>query len=132
MLVAIAGDRLPVHVLHDDIGLTLAAAWRQPSPAVQKARDVGMIKRGEDLPLAPEALKLRRIALGEPQQLDCSDLLELAIVPRCAVNRAHSALADSCGQTVVTHPLSVQRSPGEARCSFTNSVCEPTGRWSGS
>ena len=48
--VAVIGDRLAGHELHDEVGETLVGG-----AGVERARDVGVVHHGERLPLALEA-----------------------------------------------------------------------------
>ena len=48
--VAVVGDRLAGHELHDEVGETLVGG-----AGVERARDVGVVHHGERLPLALEA-----------------------------------------------------------------------------
>lgn len=52
-------NRCPRHVLHDEVGQTVRGR-----AGVEKRRDIGMIKRSEDLPLGAKSIQhFRGVAL---------------------------------------------------------------------
>ena len=86
-LVAVRVDRLALDVFHDEIRL---AARRRA--AVEQARDVRMLQRREDLPLAREVRE--HLGVGHAaDQLDRGALLEMSVGALGEIDRAHAALA---------------------------------------
>ena len=75
LVVAVAVDGAPLHVLHDQEGAAVLAA-----AAVEQAGDVGVAERGEDLPLELEAQQdLGRGKCRDDSGVDRPSVLQLKL-----------------------------------------------------
>jgi hypothetical protein len=93
-------DRLPVHVLHHEVGL--AGLGR---PAVEHRRDVGMLEAREDLSLLAEAPLEGAGVDPAADQLQGDGLAERVVVPHGPVDRAHASVRDRVEGLVGPDPL---------------------------
>ena len=103
---AVLGDRLPLHVLHHQVGL--AGVGRA---AVEHGGDVGMLEARQDLSLQEEApLEVLGVAPAA-DQLQRDGLAERVIVAHGPVDRAHASVADAGFDAVGTdHPSDIRSS----------------------
>ena len=101
---AVLGDRLPLHVLHHQVGLA-----RVGRAAVEHGGDVGMLEARQDLSLQEEApLEVLGVAPAA-DQLQRDGLAEHVIVAHGPVDRAHAAVADAGFEVVRTdHPSDIR------------------------
>jgi hypothetical protein len=90
---AVGVQRLALDVFHHQIRQTFGRA-----ATVQKPRDVGMIERGEDLPLASEAPDRLLVSETDPDQLESAALAEVALHALGQPHGAHAALTDRVQQ----------------------------------
>jgi hypothetical protein len=79
-------DGQPLDVLHDEVGQAVVGR-----SAVHQARDVGVVERGENLPLLPEAPEDEVCVHPALDELDGDALLELVVGANREVDRAHAA-----------------------------------------
>ena len=87
--VAVFDERLALDVLEHEVRRAV-----RRGPAVEQAGDVGMLERGRDLPLAPEALQRELARHAGPDELDGDLLLELVVGAAGEVDHAHAALPE--------------------------------------
>ena len=79
----------PVDVLHDEVGQAVVGR-----AAVEQARDVRVLERGEDLPLGAKRASMQLGVQPRRHDLDRHPLRELAVGALGQVDRAHAAAAD--------------------------------------
>ncbi len=97
-------DRLPVDVVHREVGEVVGSA-----AAVEQPGDVGMVQRGQDLALRPEARENMVRIHASLDQFDRDSLVEPAVRPLGQVDGAHSTPAQLADQAVRTDPPSDDR-----------------------
>ena len=88
-VVAILVDRLPLDVLHDEVGAAVLGG-----AAVEQLGDVRVVEVGEDLALGAEAADDLVRVHAAPDELEGDLLLELLVGPLRQVDRAHAAPAE--------------------------------------
>ena len=94
------GDRLPLDVLHHQVGLAVLGR-----SAVEHRGDVRMLEARQDLSLLAEApIEVLGVAPA-PDQLQRDDLAERIVVAHGPVDRAHAAVRDGVEDLVGTDPL---------------------------
>ena len=89
VFAAVVVDRRSFDVLHDQV--RNAAGGRA---AVEQAGDVGMLERGQNLPLLPEALQQRLAAGAAANEFDGDTLFEFGILARRQKDGAHAAVPE--------------------------------------
>ena len=87
--VAVGVNRFAVHVLHDEIGQAVIGR-----PAIDQARDVGMIELRQDLPLIAKAAEYVLGIEPSPNELDRNLLAIFVVRSRRQIDRAQTAPAD--------------------------------------
>ncbi len=97
--IAVAIDRLSLHVLHHQIGAQLS------DPAIEQPGNVAMVQPGQDLPFPPEAV--HRFGRKRPRsdQLHRDPMLEFPIVSLAQIHGAHPAFAQEPGQAMRPDPM---------------------------
>ena len=103
-VVAPLDERLPLHVLQDEVGLA-----RLRRPAVEQARDVGVIERRRDLALAPEPPQRVLARRARTHELDGDLLLELVVRAAGQVHHPHPAVAELREELVGADPIADPR-----------------------
>ncbi len=90
-LLAVAGavQRFAFDIFHDQIRAAVAAA-----SAVEQMRDARVGQRRQDLPFSREAFEKRVRFIAQPQQFQCTGLMEPGVVAFDQIDRAHAAMAD--------------------------------------
>jgi hypothetical protein len=87
--VTVRVDRLALDVLHHEVGPAVRRCT-----AVQQPRDVGVVARGEDLPLVAEAAQHLVRVHAALDDLERHSLLEMLVRALGQVDHAHAAAAD--------------------------------------
>jgi hypothetical protein len=92
------------HVLHNDIWQAVIRG-----SAIMKRGDVGVFKRGQDLPLIAESRQDGGVVRLETQELESYMFAKLIIIAIRQEHRAHTTAAkqllDSVGPKPPSHPL---------------------------
>ena len=104
LAIAVAIERLAVHVLHHEVGIAFLGFAR-----VDQARDVRVIQAREDLALGAEAqaeLALHRAVVDD---LDCDLRRVLPIGALAEVHRAGAAVAEDRNELVVAEDAADER-----------------------
>ncbi len=107
MFVAVVEERRAGDMLHDQVRAAVRCG-----ASVDQPRDVGVIEHREDLPLGAESLQDLFRAHAGLDQLDRDLFGEALVVPRGAIDHAHSAAADLFEDAVGAEP--VARGDGRA------------------
>ncbi len=94
--VAVAIDRLTLHVLHHEVRLA-----QRGDAAIEQARQRRVLERRENLPLRPELRHERRVRQPQVHDLDGHPLLELVVGTSGFVDRRHAAAGNERGDLVV-------------------------------
>ena len=89
MACGIRGDRLAVDKLHDQKRPAIGGRT-----AINQARNIRMVERGEYLPLRLEALDQARLIPTAAHQLDRHILVEFGIVAASFKHQPHAAARD--------------------------------------
>ena len=100
-LVAILVDRLPLDILHDEVGTAILGG-----AAVEQLGDVRMVQVSEDLALGAEAADDLVRVHAAPDELEGHPLLELLVRPLRQVDRAHAPPAE-----LAHHPVGADALP---------------------
>src|SRR6185436_17800194 len=88
-------DRLAINKFHHEVRPSVLGR-----AAVEEARNVRMIERGQNLPLAHETLTHKIRIHPPPDELDGDLLLELIVIPHGFINCTHPAAPDHTRETV--------------------------------
>ena len=109
MLVAVVVDRDSLDIFHDKVGKAALGC-----ATIEQARNVRMIKAGQNLALSTEMAQHRISVHAAFDQFDRDLLLILGIGALCQIDCAHSAAPD-----LSNDPIMINRRPGlEERAVF--------------
>src|SRR6266446_8311370 len=98
--VAVGVDRLPLNVLHDEVGERIFGG-----AAIQQAGDIGMVQAGQDLALTATILDDVFSVLAALDELDGHFFLKGPIGTGGQVHGTHTSLADFSNDLIRTDVL---------------------------
>src|SRR5579862_3015728 len=99
MDVTVPVDRDAFHQLHYQIRDALLGR-----SSVQQAGDVRVVESRQDLAFMAKTLQQESSVEAATHDLDCNLFVVLPVGARCAINRAHAAVADLFQNVVRTNP----------------------------
>jgi len=100
---AILVDRNALHVIHHQVGQPVLSA-----AAIQQLHDIGVVQRGEGLPLVPKAMNDFGGVEAGPQHFDGHAHTELLVVALAQVHDSHSAFTQLANDLVCANSLPCQ------------------------
>src|SRR5204863_10108654 len=102
LVLYVMGDRVSIHILHDDIGQAIRSG-----PAIEQARNIGMLKARESLTFAAETGENEPGVHAGTNQFDSNIRFVLIVVTFRQEDRSHAAAAELANQAIRTDSRSL-------------------------